>query len=443
MQRTIFLVDMNAFFISCEMTRNSALRGVAAAVAGDPARRTGIILAANYEARAKGVRTAMTLHEALKCCPEIALVPPDHAFYSEKSHEVMAIFDEFSPVVEQNSIDEAWLDMSGCEGLFGPPLESAQKIMQAIETRLGLWCSIGISENKFLAKMASEMKKPRGITELWPADVPAKLWPLPVQSMHGVGGKTASKLARLGIRTIGDLARLDSGFMVQLFGKAGIDLHNHANGIDESPVQSHRHEDAKSIGRATTLAEDVSDIAVARRILLELSGEVGYRARRQGSKGHTVQITLKYTDFKVVTRQAAVEATWSTEAIYQAGCTLLEQNWDPRRPVRLLGITLAGLSQANQGQAPSQQTGLPQQLSLFDLSGESVAGYPMDRPDGTGTCAPANLQAPGRQAAKRHEQLEKALDGIAAKHGFGKVTRAALIPDEKGLPDKKQKTGQD
>ncbi len=450
MKRTVFLVDMNAFFISCEMTRNPALRGLPAAVAGDPVKRTGIILAANYDARALGVRTAMTLHEALKYCPGLALVPPDHSFYAEKSREVMAILDQFSPVVEQNSIDEAWLDMTGCEGLFGPPLESARLIMQAIETKLGLWCSIGIAENKFLAKMASEMKKPRGITELWTADVPRKLWPLPVQSMHGVGGKTAAKLERLGIRTIGDLARLDSRFLVQLFGKAGDDLHRHANGIDESPVQSHRHDDAKSIGRSTTLAEDVSDLADAKRIILELAGEVGLRARRQGGKGQTVQITLKYTDFKVVTRQATVESTWSTDDIYLAGCALLEQNWDPRRPVRLLGITLTGFSKGDSVQDNAEQAGLPRQLSIFDMPetlppGDKPEGRPVGQPgqgqasQGKDGLSQVPAASSGQQSATRRDQLEKAMDGILAKHGSGMITRAALIREDKAFPDKKHK----
>ena len=157
MQKVIFLVDMNAFFISCEMTRDHSLVGIPAAVAGDPQKRSGIILAANYEARSFGVKTAMVLHEALKLCPKIVLVPPDHHFYGEKSKEVMDLLSNYTPILEQNSIDEAWLDMTGCEGLFGKPVEAAKRIMNEIKDRLGLWCSIGIAENKFLAKMAAEM----------------------------------------------------------------------------------------------------------------------------------------------------------------------------------------------------------------------------------------------------------------------------------------------
>src|SRR5450759_4685452 len=215
-QKVIFLVDMNAFFISCEMTRNDSLVGIPAAVAGDPKKRIGIILAANYEARASGVKTAMVLHEALKLCPKIVLVPPDHRFYEQKSKEVMDLLLNYTPILEQNSIDEAWLDMTGGEGLFGKPVEAAKRIMDEIKDRLGLWCSIGIAENKFLAKMASEMKKPLGITEIWEKDIPTKLWPLPVKEMYGIGGKTAEKLNHMGIKTIGELAKLDVNLLVCL-----------------------------------------------------------------------------------------------------------------------------------------------------------------------------------------------------------------------------------
>ena len=158
--RIIFLVDMNAFFIGCEMARNPELKGHPAAVAGDPKNRTGIILAANYDARKFGVKTTMHVHEALNLCPGLILVPPTRGLYAKKSREVMEVLSRFTPVIQKNSIDEAWLDLTGCEGLFGNPVQIAEKIMNDIINELDLWCSIGISENKFLSKMASEMKKP-------------------------------------------------------------------------------------------------------------------------------------------------------------------------------------------------------------------------------------------------------------------------------------------
>ena len=392
MEKVIFLVDMNAFFISCEMTRNDSLVGMPAAVAGDPKKRSGIILAANYEARARGVKTTMVLHEALKLCPKIVLVPPDHHFYEQKSIEVMDLLSNYTPILEQNSIDEAWLDMTGCEGLFGKPVETANRIMNEIKDRLGLWCSIGIAENKFLAKMAAEMKKPLGITELWKDDIPIKFWPLPVKEMYGIGAKTAEKLNRMGIRTIGELARVDVNRIVKTFGKGGNEIYLRANGIDNSPVLARLADEMKSIGRSTTLPEDVSDIEKAKLVLMELADDIGMTARRHAKKGRTVHITLKYSDFRVVTRQATTPATCTTKEIYQAGCRLLEQNWNSFRPVRLIGISLSGFDE----ECASGQ------MSLFDPMENSVKN-------------------------DKNERMDKAMDKIRSRHGSEKITFAALV----------------
>ena len=388
---------MNAFFISCEMTRNASLVGIAAAVAGDPKKRAGIILAANYEARSCGVKTAMVLHEALRLCPKMILVPPDHSFYEQKSNEVMDLLSNYTPVLEQNSIDEAWLDMTGCEGLFGKPVEAAKRIMDEIRVKLGLWCSIGIAANKFLAKMAAEIKKPLGITELWEHDIPLKLWPLPVKEMYGIGGKTAEKLNRMGIRTIGEIARFDINTIVKAIGKSGKEIYLHAKGIDNSPVIAHMADDMKSIGRSATLPEDISDIEKAKLVLMELADDIGMTTRRHGKKGRTVHITLKYSDFQVVTRQTAIPATCTTKEIYQAGCSLLEQNWNRLHPVRLIGISLSGFH----GDSSSGQ------LSLFD-------------------------QIEGNVKSDKNKQIDMVMDEIRNKHGSEIITFAALVKKEKG-----------
>jgi DNA polymerase IV len=395
-RRVIFLVDMNAFYISCEVSRNPDLRGKPAAVAGDPRRRSGIILSASYEARAFGVKTTMLIHEAVRLCPALVLVPPDHDFYEKKSRQVMDLLRRYTPILEQSSVDEAWLDMTGSESLFGQPAEAARKIMDEISARLGLWCSIGISENKFLAKMASEMKKPQGITELWPSDVPQKLWPLPVSAIYGVGRQTAVKLASLGLSKIGDLAQVDENFLVSLLGKMGSELYRHARGLDYEPVMAPAEDSMKSIGRSTTLPRDICQLNQAELILMELAEDVGSSARRHGRKGHTIQITLKYSDFKVITRQMPLPATSATQDIYHASRKLLEQHWDPEKPVRLIGISLSNF-EPDAGE---------RQLSLFETQTSQAAGEKKDR-------------------------LDQAIDQIRAKLGEKSVTRGKLIKKDK------------
>ena len=360
MKRVIFLVDMNAFYISCEKTRHPEIEGKPAAVAGDPVNRTGIILTANYEARKYGVKTTMILREAFRLCPDLIIIPPDHRFYEKKSQEVMQILSSYTPIVEQNSIDEAWLDMTGCERLFGQPLESARSIMDRIKNELNLWCSIGISENKFLAKMASEMKKPLGITELWKKDIEEKLWPLPVDYMYGVGKQTAKKLNSMGIYTIKDLALTKKEDIHHKLGKIGVELVLLANGIDDSSVNVDR-EDIKSIGRSTTLPSDITNIEDAKAILMELSDDIGMTARESGKKGNTVQITIKYSNFNTITRQMTISPTCNIKDIYAAGVKLLEKNWS-NEPVRLLGISLSGFQNESE------------QISLFQLDKNEAKG---------------------------------------------------------------------
>jgi DNA polymerase-4 len=391
MRKTIFLVDMNAFFISCEMARKPELTDKPAAVAGDPKKRAGIILAANYEARSFGVKTAMTIYQALKLCPNMILVSSDHSFYEQKSQEVMNLLYSYTPMIEQNSIDEAWLDMTGTEMLFGTPAQAAERIMDDIKNKLGLWCSIGISENKFLSKMASNIKKPLGITELWKEDVPKKLWQLPVNAMYGIGPKTAQVLNGMGIRTIGEFARYDKNLVIKKLGKSGEELYMHANGIDIEPLVHYCSDDMKSIGRSVTLPKDLSDIEKAKLVLMKLSDEVSYTARKHNKKGSTVQITLKYSDFSTITRQTTVDETYLAKEIYGAGEDLLCKNWKSNRHIRLLGISISGFD---------NETGI-HQLSMFDISEGDTSD--------------------------RGEKIERTIDSIRDKYGYDKVGWAALM----------------
>jgi DNA polymerase IV len=388
MKKVIFLVDMNAFYISCEMARNSELKGVPAAVAGDPKNRSGIILAANYEARKFGIKTTMLLHEAKKLCPSIIFVPPDHTYYQKVSEKVMNLLCKYTPLIQINSIDEAWLDMTGCEALFGEPITIAQKIMSDIQNELDLWCSIGISENKFLAKMASERKKPLGITEIWAKDIAIKLWPLEIREMVGIGKQMEQKLHRMGIYKIGDLAKSNKELLTKYFGKAGTELHQLANGIDTSIVTVNKEHDSKSIGRSTTLSEDTLDIKVIEKVLLDLSEEVGTEARQNNYKGKTVSIVIKYSDFRSITRQKTVIPTYLTKEIYQNGLELIKENWNKSSMIRLLGISISNF------QDPDTE-----QISFFDELGLDCKN-------------------------EEEEKLERAIDSIREKFGSDKIKRA-------------------
>lgn len=392
MRRTIFLVDMNAFFITCEMSIKPELKGHPAAVAGDPKNRSGIILAANYDARAFGVKTTMLIHEALSICPGLILVPPTRGLYERKSNEFMQILSRYTPVIQKNSIDEAWLDLTGCERLFGEPVQIARKIMQEIMDELDLWCSIGISENKFLSKMASEMKKPLGITELWASDVKTRLWPLKIREMYGIGKQSEKRFNEIGITTIGDLAVCNDKTLKDVFGKYGHELKLLANGIDPSPVDPAPKSETKSISRSTTLSRDITDMEEARTVLLGLAEEVGEDARRNDFRGKTVSIVIRYNDFKTITRQKTIVPSFLTKDIYRIGAELLMDNWDLRRPIRLLGIGIANIDED-----------MPEQLSIFDVNDEL------------------------KDEVKREEKLEKAMDAIRSRFGSDKLKRAKLI----------------
>jgi DNA polymerase-4 len=267
----------------------------------------------------------------------------------------MGILERYTPTIQQNSIDEAWLDMTGCESLFGKPLEAAQRIMDDIMGELDLWCSIGISYNKFLAKMASEIKKPLGITEVWENNFKNKIWPLPVKDMYGIGKKSAKRLMELAIYTIGDIAKSKEAFLVKEFGKFGSEMYRLANGIDDSPVTPDTYSDCKSISRSTTLREDITDLDYAKSVILRLAEQVGADARRYDYKGKTVSIEIKYSDFKSITRQKSIQPTFLTRDIYKTGVELLTENWNPARSVRLLGIGLGKFDTADN-----------KQLSIFD-----------------------------------------------------------------------------
>ncbi len=278
-ERQILHMDMNAFYCSCHAAEEPALySGKSTAVAGSPETRHGVVVTASYEARRRGVRATMTVPEALRADPSLILIPPDFSLYRKYSKAVFEIVGRYTPDIEIYSIDECFADVTHSR-LFGSAEEIAAAIQSSIETELHLPCSIGVAPNKFLAKMASDMRKPRGLTVLRREDIAERLWPLPVEAMFGIGASTASQLRARQIHTIGELAQADRDRLAKWFGKRGLELHDHANGRDNSPVSA-VVETAKSIGHSITLPADEQQQDALQTVLLNLSDQVGRRLRR-------------------------------------------------------------------------------------------------------------------------------------------------------------------
>ncbi|MGI6706451.1 MAG: DNA polymerase IV [Clostridia bacterium] len=335
--KTILHIDMNAFFISCETAENPALKDVPAAVAGNETSRTGIILSPNYKARSYGVKTTMLNSEARRLCPDIILVPPRHELYEEYSRNVMDILGTYSDLLEPYSIDEAWMDVTHVQHLFGSPTVIARKIKSQLYSELGLTCSIGISSNKILSKMASDFQKPDGLTVLAPADIPIKMWPLPVGKLLYIGKKTEKKLLKIGITTIGELAQADPNVLIKLFGKYGETIHQYANGEGDDVVCPERKQD-KSINHTVTLPSDALSLNDIAPILLNCCEVIGTRLRQDGMQARGFGITLRYRDFTTHNRQITLEhETDITEEIYQQALGLVHKHWNGQ-PVRLVGV---------------------------------------------------------------------------------------------------------
>ncbi len=299
MDRLVFHIDMNAFFASCEQVIHPELKNKPIAVVGDPSRRSGIVLAASYEAKAYGIKTTMPIFQAQKCLPSVILVSSTHGLYSRMSKQVMEIFDLYTPLKEQISIDEAFLDMTGTEHIFGTPVEAARRIQEHIWQELELGCSVGISTNKLLAKMASDMKKPMGITTLFPEEIEEKLWPLKVGELYGIGKKTLPKLNEMGIHTIRDLAMGNLDALKRKFGEKSAEyMYDSANGRSSDKLAEAGSTKMKSVGNELTYAKDIVDLKDIRNELLLLSDTVGHRMRHMMLKGKTLQLKIKYNDFR-------------------------------------------------------------------------------------------------------------------------------------------------
>jgi len=350
--RTVLHIDMNAFFASVEQRANPALRGKPMAVGGSE--RRGIILSPSYEARAFGVKTGMTYWEARQKCPELIVVQADSAKYSTACERMLAIWRDFTPLVEMFSIDEAFLDVTGCEALLGDPVQIAIAIKERIWGETKLTCSVGIGPNKLLAKLGSDMQKPDGLVLISPGDVAEVLEDLPVKELCGIGPNLTRDLAGMGIRTCGELARTPLRRLTTRFGIVGERLRDMGLGIDDDPVvatESEAEGEAKSMGHSMTLHDDCSDPALIERHILQLSEKVGRRLRRGSYVGGTVTLTLRYADFHTFSKQMRLRhAVNHGLDVYAAALDILRRT-PLLQPVRLLGVSVSGLER-NMAQLP-------------------------------------------------------------------------------------------
>lgn len=377
----IMHIDMDAFFAAVEQLDNPELKGKPVIVGGIGLDNRGVVSAASYEARKYGVHSAMPMIQARRLCPDGIYLSGRHHRYSEMSRQIFDIFYEFTPLVEGISIDEAFLDLTGCHRLFGDSIEIGKKIKDQIQERLGLTASVGLAPNKFLAKLASGMDKPDGFFIIPEDRISEILEPLPVGKIWGVGKKTEEALKKKGLDTIAKIKKLSINELEAMFGKMGFQLYHLARGIDNRSVEVDNQ--IKSISHEETFQEDLTDKNQILSSLLRMSSKVSRRLRKKGLEGNTIYIKVRYGDFTTYTRRITVSiATNDTDKIYRTGLRLLEREELLNKPVRLLGIGVSNLYEENR-----------KQLSLFN----------------------DNIKA---------DKLTKTIDGLKDKFGDNSVFRA-------------------
>ncbi|MFZ5945406.1 MAG: DNA polymerase IV [Bacillota bacterium] len=386
MERQIIHVDMDAFYAAIEQRDKPELKGKPVIIGGK-AQSRGVVSTASYEARKFGVRSAQPLVEAYRRCPQGIFIPPNHKKYSRVSDSIMEIFHRYTPLVEAISLDEAFLDVTGSQKLFGDSRTIGIDIKNSIKIELDLTASIGIAPNKFLAKLASDLEKPDGLVIINKEDIKTKVWPLSIRKLWGIGEKSAQKLLEYNIKTIGQLARSQTSLLEKLLGSWGVEVYNLANGVDPRSVVPER--DAHSIGHETTFAEDIGDKDFLRKVLLELAQDVGWRLRRAGLTGRTITLKLRYFDFKTVTRSHTLtEEINQDDLIYKEGLRLLDANYTGEKSVRLIGISVSNLV---------NESLVKKQFSLFN------------------------------EEKDKSNDLYRALDQVNSKYGKKAITRAALL----------------
>ena len=339
MERVIFHVDANSAFLSWTavyrlkvLGETLDLREVPSVIAGDRDSRQGIILAKSIPAKKYGIQTGEPLFQALEKCPSLVVAPPDYSLYVEASRHFIALLREFSPVVEQYSIDEAWVDMTGTERLFGSPRLAAEKMRERVYKELGFTINVGISSNKILAKMAGDFEKPNKVHTLFPEEIQSKMWVLPVRDLFLVGAKTEQKLHKMGIYTIGDLANADIRVLRRRLGKHGETVWHFANGRNADAVMPVPAEN-KGYGNSVTTPKDVTDHETAHQVLLSLCETVASRMRQDGQCGRCLSVHLRTKEFINFSHQAVLSgATNVTQELFQAACRVFDKLGMERHP---------------------------------------------------------------------------------------------------------------
>ena len=337
--RCILHLDMDAFFAAVEQREDPSLKGKPLLIGHDG--RRGVVATASYEARPFGCHSAQPMAVAKRLCPHAVVLPVRMDLYRRVSDQMFAILDELSPAVEPLSIDEAFVDITGTERLLGDARTVALRLKDRIRSELGVTASVGLAPNKFLAKLASDMNKPDGLTVIGPDDVDRVLLPLPVTKLWGVGRVTAEKMHGYGIRTIGDLRHKSEAWLAEFFGSEADHYFRLSRGLDERPVVADHG--AKSIGHEQTFGEDVTDPDDIRRVMLDQAEQVGARLRRHGLLARGVSLKIRFGSFQTINRSATLRrATDATSELWEAARTLFDQ-W-PFQPVRLIGVTAERLS---------------------------------------------------------------------------------------------------
>lgn len=414
-ERVVFHVDANSAFLSWTAAYRVKvlgdtvdLRDIPSVIAGDKASRHSIILARSTPAKKLGIQTGEPLFQAMEKCPNLVVAPPDYSLYVESSRHFVEMLRQFSPQVEQYSIDEAWVDMSGTERMFGTPRLAAERMRQRIWEELGFTVNIGISTNKLLAKMAGDFEKPNKVHTLFPEEMEAKMWPLPVRDLFLVGPATEAKLKKMGIYTIGDLAVAEMSLLRKKLGKHGETIWHFANGRNADAITPEPSEN-KGYGNSTTTAKDVVTRDGAYQVLLSLCETVAARMRKDNKCGRCVSVHLRTNEFHHCTRQTLLHgATNITSELFQTACSVFDEAWDGVTPLRQLGVQVTRLTNE-----PYQQ---------YDLFSDMT---------------PVQYE--------RKLRLDEAVDALRDKFGEDIIRRAKFAQDKEGHMtgglDKARRTG--